>query len=84
VILSSTYKQEFMNPMFLIMSTIVIIINKTDLPFNAHANANTCKCKIYAIFLVKRVVHFLKKTFVDNLLTPKSSKMSTSFFLQSK
>jgi len=25
-----------------------------------------------------------KKTFVDNLLTPMSSKMSMSFFLQSK
>jgi len=27
---------------------------------------------------------FLKKTFADYLLTPMSSKMSTSFFLQSK
>jgi len=30
------------------------------------------------------VVHFKKNTFADNLLTPMSSKMSTSFFLQSK
>jgi len=33
---------------------------------------------------IKGVVHFLKKTFVDNLLTPMPSKMSMSFFLQSK
>jgi len=33
----------------------------------------------------KGVVHFKKKkTFADNLLTPMSSKMSMSFFLQSK
>jgi len=36
--------------------------------------------------LLKGVVHFKKKkkTFADNLLTPMSSKMSMSFFLQSK
>jgi len=33
--------------------------------------------------LVKGVVHF-QKTFADNLLTPMSSKMSMSFFLQLK
>jgi len=33
---------------------------------------------------IKGVVHFLKKTFAGNLLTPMSSKMSMSFFLQSK
>jgi len=34
---------------------------------------------------VKGVVHFKKKkTFADNLLTPMSSKISMSFFLQSK
>jgi len=32
----------------------------------------------------KGVVHFKKKTFADNLLTPMSSKISMSFFLQSK
>jgi len=31
---------------------------------------------------IKGVVHFKKKTFADNLLTPMSSKMSMSFFLQ--
>jgi len=31
---------------------------------------------------VKGVVHLKKKTFADNLLTPMSSKMSMSFFLQ--
>jgi len=51
---------------------------------------NKCKlcsslidCKTY-IITFKGVVHFLKKTFADNLLTPMSSKMSMSFFLQSK
>jgi len=33
---------------------------------------------------VKGVVHFWKTTFADNLLTPMSSKISMSFFLQSK
>jgi len=34
---------------------------------------------------IKAVVNFVKKkTFADNLLTPMSSKMSVSFFLQSK
>jgi len=34
---------------------------------------------------LKRVVHFKKKTtFPDHLLTPMSSKMSMSFFLQLK
>jgi len=33
---------------------------------------------------VKGVVHFLKKTFADNLLTLMSSKIFMSFFLQSK
>jgi len=34
---------------------------------------------------VKGVVHFYKKkTFADNLLSPMPSKMSMSFFLQSK
>jgi len=33
---------------------------------------------------LKGVVHFKKKTFADNLLTPISPKMSMSFFLQSK
>jgi len=33
--------------------------------------------------LFKRLVHFLKEI-ADNLLTPMSSKMSMSFFLQSK
>jgi len=33
---------------------------------------------------LKGVVHFKKKTFADNLLTSMSSKMSMSFFLQSK
>jgi len=32
----------------------------------------------------KGVVHFKKKTFADYLLTPMLSKMSMSFFLQSK
>jgi len=32
----------------------------------------------------KGVVHVLKKTFADNLLTPMSSKMFMSFYLQSK
>jgi len=39
------------------------------------------------IFKLKGLVHFkkkIKKTFADNLLTPMSSKMSMSFFLQSK
>jgi len=47
-------------------------------------------CSLYSIStimskesLLKGVVHF-KKTFANNLLTPMSSKMSTSFFLQSK
>jgi len=39
---------------------------------------------LWFLQLMKGVVHFLKKTFADNLLTPMSSKMSTSFFLQSK
>jgi len=44
--------------------------------------------KSYKLY-IKGVVHFkknkLKKiTFADNLLTPMSSKMSMSFFLQSK
>jgi len=34
--------------------------------------------------LKRKIDHFLKKTFADNLLTPMSSKMSMSFFLQSK
>jgi len=33
---------------------------------------------------LKGVVHFLKKTFADNLLALMSSKMSMSFFLQLK
>jgi len=33
---------------------------------------------------VKGVVHFKKKTFADNSLTPMSSKISMSFFLQLK
>jgi len=33
---------------------------------------------------IKGDVHFKKKTFVDNLLTPMPSKMSMSFFLQLK
>jgi len=33
---------------------------------------------------IKGVVHFKKKTFADNLLTPMSSKISMSFFHQSK
>jgi len=37
------------------------------------------------VFTVKGVVHFKKKkTFADNLPTPMSSKMSMSFYLQSK
>jgi len=32
----------------------------------------------------KGVVHFKKKTFADNLLTPMSTKISMSFFLQLK
>jgi len=32
----------------------------------------------------KGVVHFLKKTFADNLLTPMLSKLSTSFFFSRK
>jgi len=44
--------------------------------------------KLVPLFLVleclKELFTFLKKTFADNLLTPMSSKMSTSFFLQSK
>jgi len=32
--------------------------------------------------MVKGVVHFLKKTFADNLLAPMSSKTSMSFFLK--
>jgi len=36
-----------------------------------------------SLLLFKGVVHF-QKTFADNLLTPMSSKMFMSFFLQSK
>jgi len=36
------------------------------------------------VLYVKGVVHFQKKIFADNLLTPMSFKMSISFFLQSK
>jgi len=53
--------------------------------------ANTEKLKILFMFAVhyltrrvKGVVHFKKKTFADNLLTPMSSKISMSFFLQLK
>jgi len=34
--------------------------------------------------MIKQVDHFKKKTFADNLLTPMSSKISMSFFLQLK
>jgi len=40
--------------------------------------------KKVACIYIKGEVHFKKKTFADNLLTPMSSKMSMSFFLQSK
>jgi len=36
------------------------------------------------IFIISKIRVVSKKTFADNLLTPMSSKMSTSFFLQSK
>jgi len=39
---------------------------------------------LWVLLFLKGVVHFKKTTFVDNLLAPMSSKMSTSFFLQSK
>jgi len=56
------------------------MIHKT---FN-HLKSNNCiHMKLYTKF-IKGVVHFKKKTFADNLLTPVSSKMSMSFFLQSK
>jgi len=35
-------------------------------------------------YIIKGVVHFQKKTVADNLLTPMPSKMSVSFFRQSK
>jgi len=48
----------------------------------------SCECSVSILVwgngLVKGVVHFFKKTFADNLLTPMSSKISMSFFLHSK
>jgi len=38
--------------------------------------------KRYLIILGLKSSSLLKKTFADNLLTPMSSKKSTSFFLQ--
>jgi len=58
---------------------------KTNFSWKITLFKNRQKTKTISVTLnyIKGVVHFKKKTFADNLLTPVSSKMSMSFFLQS-
>jgi len=49
---------------------------RDELPFFPFASREML---CFSWWRVKGVVHFKKKTFADNLLTPMSSKMSMSF-----
>jgi len=64
---------------------IISLKYKEIVQFDGHNNIPRGLNTIHSFNKIfKGVVNFKKKIFADNLITPTSFKMSTSFFLQSK